>query len=58
MAIVLEERPTKDGRKYYYLNWFARVNGKTKRIKQVYLGTLKRLAEKIEDSTSDVQLKS
>lgn len=58
MALVLEERPTKNGRKYYYLNWFARVNGRTRRIKQIYIGTLERLAEKIEDPTSDVKLKS
>jgi len=58
MAFVLELRPTKDGRKYYYLNWFAKINGRTKRIKQIYIGTLKSLAEKLEDPLSHTKLKS
>ena len=37
------------GRTYYYLVWVARVNGRPRKVRTVYLGTAATLAERLEE---------
>jgi transposase len=52
---TISKRTNKSGT-YYYLVESARVNGKPRLVKQVYLGTAERIAEAIEHLSSDASV--
>jgi hypothetical protein len=49
---TISKRTNKSGT-YYYLVESARVNGKPRIVKQIYLGTAERIAKAVERMTSD-----